>query len=180
MNFDAVDGIQDAWARELPDMPGDSIGVVSRILRIAKLLTDERRRVLSRLAVDNATLDLIATLRRSGEPYRLAPTEIAQDCLVSGGAITQRVARAEQAGLVRTERTESGRRTVAVVLTQRGHEVIEHSISELINRERELIASLDAGEREQLSYLLRKALASVGDNVATQSAATVDRQPPAR
>jgi DNA-binding MarR family transcriptional regulator len=158
---DAVDEIAQQWARERPDMPVDSIGVVARILRIAKLITDERRRTLAALDIDSATFDLLATLRRSGTPYRMNPTELAGACLVSGGAITQRVARAEDAGFVRTRRTESGRRTLEVELTARGHLAIERDIGAMIGRERELISHMPTEDRERLADLLRQLLAGM-------------------
>jgi DNA-binding MarR family transcriptional regulator len=161
MERDAVDDIVDQWAREQPDMQVGSIDVVARILRIAKLITDERRRTLASLGTDVATLDLLATLRRSGPPYRMSPSEIGRNCLVSGGAVTQRVARAEAAGLVEVARTDSGRRTVTVELTPKGHQCTERNISALIGRERDLIADLGDQERERLVELLRELLASV-------------------
>ncbi|MEV0088419.1 MarR family transcriptional regulator [Saccharopolyspora sp. NPDC050642] len=161
MSSDAVDEIVDQWARERPGMPVDSIGVVARILRIAKLLTDERRRVLAELGIDNAILDLLATLRRAGSPYRLSPAEIAENCLVSGGAITQRVTRAEESGLVRSQRSASGKRTVTVELTPRGHEVIERNIEVLIGRERQLLAGMPADDQRRLEGLLRDLLAQM-------------------
>lgn len=161
MEPDAVDEITSQWQRERPGMPVDSIGVVGRILRIAKLLTDERRRTLHALDIDNATFDLLATLRRSGSPYRLSPTELADGCLVSGGAITQRVTRAEDAGLVRTTRTDSGKRTLTVELTPSGHHAIEHGVETLIGGEHELISHLSPAEREHLADLLRRLLAGL-------------------
>jgi DNA-binding MarR family transcriptional regulator len=158
---DAVDEIALQWSRERPDMPVDSIGLVARILRIAKIVTDERRRTLSALGIDSATFDLVATLRRSGSPYRMSPTGLAEACLVSGGAITQRVARAEDAGLVRATRTDPGRRTLTVELTSHGHQVVERDIEALIGRERELVAHMPAVEREQLADLLRSLLAGL-------------------
>lgn len=161
MSTDAVDEIVEQWARERPGMPVDSIGVIARILRIAKLVNDERRRVLAELGIDSATLDLLATLRRGGPPYRMSPAEIAASCLVSGGAVTQRVTRAEEAGLVSSERTASGKRTMTVALTPRGHEVIEHNIEALIGRERELVSGLPEDERARLEELLRSLLATM-------------------
>jgi DNA-binding MarR family transcriptional regulator len=158
---DAVDEIALQWSRERPDMPVDSIGLVARILRIAKIVTDERRRTLSALGIDSATFDLVATLRRSGSPYRMSPTGLAEACLVSGGAITQRVARAEDAGLVRATRTDPGRRTLTVELTPHGHQVVERDIEALIGRERELGAHMPAVDREQLAGLLRSLLAGL-------------------
>jgi DNA-binding MarR family transcriptional regulator len=161
---DLIDQVREQWARERPGMPVDSIGVVGRILRIAKLISDERRRVLAGLGIDVATFDLLATLRRSGTPYRLTPAQLAGSALVSPGAVTQRVSRAEAEGLVRTHRTGTGRRTVAVELTPRGHEVIEHDIETLLGRERELIAHLTPDDRERLAMLLRHLLAGLSPN----------------
>jgi DNA-binding MarR family transcriptional regulator len=161
MEPDAVDEIAQQWARERPAMPIDSIGVVARILRIAKLLMDERRRTLAELNVDHATFDLLATLLRTGHPYRLTPTELADASLISGGAITQRVARAESAGLVRTDRTDSGRRTVTVSLTPRGRQAIERDVEALIGREHDLVGHLPDADRDQLADLLRRLLAGL-------------------
>lgn len=161
MDRDLIDTVAEQWSRERPAMPVESIGVIGRILRIAKLVTDERRRVLHGLGLDSATFDLLATLRRAGAPYRLGPADLSRQSLLSGGAVTQRVARAEAAGLVRVERTESGRRTVAVELTAAGHEAIERNIEVLIGRERELIAALGVEERRDLADLLRRLLAGI-------------------
>ncbi|MEJ3655558.1 MarR family winged helix-turn-helix transcriptional regulator [Actinomycetes bacterium KLBMP 9759] len=161
MDTDPVDRIVAQWGRERPEMPLDSIGVVARLLRIAKLIGDERRRILAALGIDGATLDLIATLRRNGPPYRMTPSELAADILVSGPAITQRVARASALGLVGCERTPSGRRTNYVTLTPEGHRTIEHNIEQLIRHERTLLAGLTDPEHQQLEDLLRKLLADL-------------------
>ncbi|WP_232667465.1 MarR family winged helix-turn-helix transcriptional regulator [Pseudonocardia sp. TRM90224] len=139
-------------------MPLDSIGVVARVLRIAKLVWDVRRRTLAALDMDSATVDLIATLRRNGPPYCMTPSALVDDILVSGPAITQRVARAEALGLVSVERTPSGRRTVHVTLTSEGHRTIERNIEELIEQERALLVGLTDAERAELETLLRKLL----------------------
>ncbi|MFB9430467.1 MarR family winged helix-turn-helix transcriptional regulator [Streptoalloteichus tenebrarius] len=153
--FDAVDAIEHAWRRERPATPVRSIGVISRIWHAAKLLGDERRRTLAALGVDQATLDLLSTLRRAGPPYRMTPAQLAGACLVSAGAITQRVARAEAAGLVSAERTASGRRTRHVTLTDEGHRVIEGTVDRLLGHEQDLIDHLTDEQQELLADLLR-------------------------
>src|SRR5579862_6302333 len=132
---DPVDEIQRGWERERPGTPAGSIGVITRIWRIGKLLSDDRRRTLARLGVDAATLDLLATLRRAGEPYRLTAGEIAGRTLVSAGAISQRVARAEQLGLVSRDRSAADRRLSCVTLTTHGHAVIERVVDDLLRHE---------------------------------------------
>jgi DNA-binding MarR family transcriptional regulator len=152
---DAVDDIVEQWSRERPDVDVGAIGVVARILRIAKVFADHRRRTLAALGVDSATFDLLATLRRSGSPFRMTPADLAQACLVTGGAISQRVARAEAAGLVTTRRTAGGH-TSAVELTDLGRERIDRDIVEFLGREGDLVGHLAPDERTELIRLLRR------------------------
>jgi DNA-binding MarR family transcriptional regulator len=157
---DAVDDLADQWARERPDVPVAGIGVVARVLRLAKVFADDRRRTLSALGIDSATFDLIATLRRSGEPFRMTPAQLTRECLVSGGAISQRVARAEADGLVVTTRTAGGH-TSTVELTPAGRERIDRDIPEFLAREEALIAHLEPDDRGELTRLLRALLAGL-------------------
>ncbi len=136
-------------------MPVDSIGVITRIWRIAKILDDDRRRTLGRLGIDAATLDLLSTLRRAGAPYRLAPGALARLSLLSAGAVSQRVARAEQAGLVRRAKPGGDGRSVLVELTDTGHELLDRVVDDLLNHEETLLDGLTPDERADLTGLLR-------------------------
>jgi DNA-binding MarR family transcriptional regulator len=158
---DSVDLIQRAWERERPGTPAGSIGVITRIWRVGKLLADERRSTLTRLGIDAATLDLLSTLRRAGRPYRLTAGAIAELSLVSAGAISQRVARAEREGLVRRERSQTDGRLSYVTLTAAGHALIERSVDELLRHEESLLSGLTAAQRDDLTALLRILLDSL-------------------
>lgn len=152
---DPVDAIALAWRSERPRTPVGSIGIVTRILRIAKLLSDDRGRLLRGAGADDATLDLLATLRRSGAPYRMSTRDLAAATLVTAGAITQRVDRAQRQGLVVRSPRPDGSRRVDVELTTAGHELVEHLVDTVLGREDELLTCLDPGERETLTLLLR-------------------------
>lgn len=158
---DGVDRIEQAWLRERPGTPVGSIGVLTRIRRIAKLLEDDRRRTLARLGVDTSTLDLLSTLRRAGPPYRLTPTEIARATLVTPGAVSQRIAQARDRGLVRRHRPGPDGRTVAIELTQAGHALVERTVDELLSHEETRLAALTPDQRVQLTALLRVLLADL-------------------
>ncbi|MFD9208866.1 MarR family winged helix-turn-helix transcriptional regulator [Streptomyces sioyaensis] len=150
-----VDEIAAAWERERPGVPVSSIGIVTPIWQLAKLLGDDRRRVLAGAGVDPATLDLLSVLRRSGAPYTLTTRELSRRSLVTAGAISQRVARAEREGLV-TRRPGEGRpRTVLVALTPAGHELIESTVDQVLVREAELVGGLSPEQQKQLAGLLR-------------------------
>ncbi|GAA1970745.1 MarR family winged helix-turn-helix transcriptional regulator [Amycolatopsis minnesotensis] len=158
---DEVDDIQRAWLRERPGTPVDSIGVIPRIWRIGKLLDEDRRRTMLTLDMDSATRDLLSTLRRSGPPYRLPAGEIAARMLVSAGAVSQRVARAERAGYVQRVRSADDGRGVFVELTERGHDLIERTVDQLLRHEEDLLAGLSDRQRDDLSELLRVLLADL-------------------
>ncbi len=142
-------------------MPVASIGIITRIWRVGKLLSDERRRTLAGLGIDGATLDLLSTLRRAGPPYRLAAGDIAKLTLVTAGAVSQRVARAQREGLVRRDRPGPDGRTVLVSLTGAGHALIERSVEGLLRHEEDLLGALSVDERGDLARLLRILLADL-------------------
>ncbi|MGH3380190.1 MAG: MarR family winged helix-turn-helix transcriptional regulator [Actinoallomurus sp.] len=170
---DGVDRIQRAWLRERPGTPVDSIGVITRIWRIGKLLDDDRRRTMAGLGIDAPTRDLLSTLRRAGPPYRLTPSEIARSALVSIGAISQRLARAEAQGLVRRRRDRPDGRSVTVELTPEGHAVIERTVDDLLRHEETLLTGLSTAQRDRLADLLRVLLADL-----TARTGADDRPPP--
>ncbi|MGW4794438.1 MarR family winged helix-turn-helix transcriptional regulator [Nonomuraea sp. NPDC004297] len=160
---DRADDIQDAWRRELPGVPVESIGIITRIWWAAKTFGDERRRLLASLGVDVATLDLLSTLRRSGPPYRMSPGELAEACMVTRGAITQRVARAAKDGLVERATAGSGYHARAVTLTDAGGALLDRVVSGLLTAEDRLVDHLAPERRDQLAGLLRELVAGLGD-----------------
>ncbi|GAA2077754.1 MarR family transcriptional regulator [Streptomyces albiaxialis] len=156
-----VQEIADAWERERPGTPVSSIGIVTPLWRLAKLLGDDRRRVLARAGVDAATLDLLSVLRRAGEPYALTTRELAARSLVTAGAISQRVARAEKDGLVTRRPGESRPRAVTVTLTEKGHALVESTVDQVLTREADLMTGLTEAQQTQLAELLRVLLTDV-------------------
>lgn len=148
--------IAGAWQRELPGVRTGSIEVITPLWRVAKVLADERRRTLHRLGVDSSTLDLLSVIRRSGPPYELTTREITRRTLVTAGAISQRITRAEQAGLVERSPSAASRRAVAVRLTEAGHRLIEPVVRRLLEHEAGLIGMLTPAELEALAGILGK------------------------
>lgn len=165
-----------AWERELPGTPVASIEIVTPIFRLAKLLADDRRRVLHACGVDGATLDLLSVIRRAGPPYRLSTREIAARALVTAGAISQRIAKAEQAGLVARSPAEDGSRTVLVALTAAGHELIERTVDKVLSREAQLVRGLDPSRRAELAGQLGRLLADVAAKLAPARPADPDHE----
>jgi DNA-binding MarR family transcriptional regulator len=163
---DRADEIALAWAREQPGVPVGSIGIVTRIWQAAKLLSDERRRTLGAIGLDAATLDLLSTLRRAGSPYRLSTRELAARCLVTAGAVTQRVDKAQGSGLVRRLPPVRGSRTVLVELTDAGHREVERAVGMLLSYEQGLVDALAPADQAELAWLLAELLRSLPTRAA--------------
>lgn len=172
---DRVDAVALAWLRERPGTPVEGVGIVTRVWQCAKLLGEDRRRVLAAAGADAATLDLLSVLRRSGAPYRLTTRELTERTQVTAGAISQRVARAEREGLVE-RRSEPGARTVTVALTAAGHALVERLVDRVLGREAELVSRLSQDQQETLTELLRLLLgdlqAQLGEQRPTQVGST--------
>lgn len=143
-----------AWTRERPGAPVGSIRVITPLWRIAKRLADHRRSLLARAGADAATLDLLSALRRSGTPYTMTTRDLATATLVTAGAISQRVARAEREGLVVRARSATRARSVEVSLTESGHALVESLVDDILGSEDALLAGLTPAQREQLAELL--------------------------
>jgi DNA-binding MarR family transcriptional regulator len=171
--------IADAWRRERPGVPVSSIEIVTPVWRLAKLLADDRRRVLQACQVDPATLDLVGVLRRAGPPYQLTTREIARRALVTAGAVSQRVARAQREGLVDRAPAADGSRSVTVTLTAAGHALAERVVDRVLRREAQLTDSLPPSDRSVLIGLLDRLLRDVTARVAAGGGdSRVTGQPP--
>lgn len=162
---DPVDATAVAWLRERPGTPVEGIGIVTRVWRLAKLLGEDRRRTLTEAGADPATLDLLSVLRRSGPPYQLTTRQLTERSRVTAGAVSQRLARAEHAGLVQRARASTSSRAVTVTLTRSGHALVEQLVDRVLGREAELVSSLTQEQQDALTQLLRTFLTDLEDKL---------------
>lgn len=160
---DHVDRVLEQWRAERPDLDAAPMGVVGRISRAARSLEREIRRVFDPHGLQLGEFDILATLRRSGAPYRLTAGGLVATSMVTSGAITNRVDRLEAKGLVTRETDPANRRSVLITLTDRGRSLVDEVVADHLDNERRLLAPLTEEEQDQLAGLLRKLLAGLGD-----------------
>ena len=134
---DGVDLILEQWRRERPDLDASPIGIIGRISRLARELEQRLEPVYREHGLEPGWYDVLATLRRSGPPYRLRPSEFTGALMLTSSGTTKRLDRLEQPALVGQVRVD------------------DVSDAHLAN-ERRLLATLTAAERRQLADLLRK------------------------
>lgn len=162
MAGDGVDRILEQWARERPELDTEAMGIFGRIYRIARASGDAMEETYGRFGITRADFDVLATLRRSGEPFALTPSALTGALMLTSGGITGRVDRLERAGLVARSPSPTDRRALLVTLTPAGQEVVDKAVVAGLETQRSLLAALPPARRRELDGLLRDLLAASG------------------
>lgn len=153
---DAVDQILRQWAVERPDLDVSPMGVFGRLSRAARVLDRSLAQTFGRYGLNGGEFDVLAALRRSGEPYSLTPTELYRSMMLSSAAMTNRIDRLEKRGLVDRGPDPDDRRGVKISLTTKGFELVEEAVTAHVEGEQRLLDALSHEERQHLAELLSR------------------------
>jgi DNA-binding MarR family transcriptional regulator len=160
---DSIDGIRAQWKLARPDLDTRPMDTVGRILRIEFLAGARMRRVFQRYGIDRGGFDVLATLRRSGTPYRMTPTGLSRDLVLTSGAMTNRLDVLERGGLVERHADPNDRRGTLIELTDKGKAVVDRALEAHLEGEAEMVAHLSKEEQKSLAELLKKLLTGMED-----------------
>lgn len=153
---DAVDAIVAQWHVVRPELDTVPMGVLGRIFRIADVVGSRMERTYSAFGISRGEFDVLATLRRSGDPYVLSPRELSSTLMITTGGITGRLDRLEAAGLLARSPDPSDRRGVRVALTDDGRNIVDEAVVSGLEVQREVLeASLSPAQVARLDELLR-------------------------
>lgn len=156
---DPVDAIVEQWAAERPDLDTTAMEVFGRVSRLARAMGDRMEKAYAGLGISRGEFDVLATLRRSGEPYTLSPRQLSATLMLTTGGMTGRLDKLEGAGLLRRSPDPHDRRGLRVTLTEQGLALVEEAVGAGLAVQTEaLTAALDAGQAGQLADLLRELL----------------------
>jgi len=158
---DHIDKIIQLWKRERPDYDLAPVEIIGRAGRIMEHVDRALNAKFEEFGVTRASFDVLATLRRTGEPYRLTQRELMRSLLRTSGSMSLRIDSLESQGLVERRTDDDDRRSVFVTLTKKGAELLQAVIPEHLANEKSLIAALNQSERAQLVTLLRKWLSGL-------------------
>lgn len=157
--MDHVDRILAQWNSERPDLDIAPMGLLGRIARLRTHLAREIEKALALHGLNSASFDVLATLRRSGPPYRLSPGDLIATTMVSSGTMTNRLDQLEKAGFIERSHNPDDRRSVIIALTPEGFALVDAAVTSHVENEHRLLEGLNAEERQALDGLLRKFLA---------------------
>ncbi|MFD7033046.1 MarR family winged helix-turn-helix transcriptional regulator [Streptomyces sp. NPDC059917] len=155
---DAVDAIAAQWNAVRPDLDVTPMAVFGRIYRISKAMGDAMDRTYGRYGISRGEFDVVATLRRSGEPYTLSPRQLSATLMLTTGGMTGRLDKLEKAGLLRRSPDPHDRRGLQVTVTERGLALIDEAVAAGLEVQRAGLEGLDEEEVTVLTALLRKLL----------------------
>ncbi len=160
---DEVDGLAEAWARERPDLDLAPVAVFSRLSRLSRHLDLARRSAFEANDIESWEFDVLAALRRAGQPYQLSPGKLLRETLVTSGTMTNRVDRLVARGLVERQPDPDDRRGVIVRLTAAGKKAVDSAFTTLLEAEASFLAPLGEKQQNELAALLRKLLVPFSD-----------------
>ncbi|THV37091.1 MarR family winged helix-turn-helix transcriptional regulator [Glycomyces buryatensis] len=160
---DSVDVVLSSWARERPDLELWPLSVVARIMRFSRHLERELKEFLDRHNLEPGEFDLLTTLRRTGQEEGLTAGAFRRSTLVTAGAITNRIDKLTEKGLVTRTHDTVDRRVVRITLTDRGRTLIDTLLPEHLANYAKLLRPLHREEAEVLADTLRSILRQYGD-----------------
>ena len=158
--MDEIDRLVTEWNRERPDLDVSPSETLTRITRLALLMSASFAPIFARYGLSWGEYLVLAALRRAGRPYRMSPTRLFSSLILSSGAMTNRLDRLEKMGMIRRLDDPNDRRGRLVELTPKGRRLVDKAIVEHLTDEERLLAVLRPAERQRLAKLLRKLLLS--------------------
>ena len=153
---DGVDVILEQWRRERPELDHSRVGIVGRVSRLARELEQRLEPVYRAHGLEPGWHDVLATLRRSGPPFALRPTDLTNESMLTSSGTTKRLDKLEQAGLIARSPDPADRRGTLITLTDAGRELIDRLTPAHLENERTIISALSEAEQRALAELLRK------------------------
>lgn len=138
------------WQQQMPELAAENMLLIGRLKRAAALIGRELEKVYAEYGLAEGSFDVLATLRRSGAPYTLTPTELFSSLMVTSGTMTTRLKNMENQGLIERLPNPDDARSLLVRLTDKGKDLIEQAVFPHIENEKRLMEKLDAQNREGL------------------------------
>src|SRR3954447_10591122 len=153
---DHIDGFLEAIHLVLPNLDLEVEGIVDRIGGLSRRLHRTLDETLAEFGLDSGEYKALCALARYGEPFCSTPGRLGKHMELSSGAMTNRIDRLEQAGLVRRRPDPNDRRGVLVEMTEKGRETYERAVGVQAKKEELVTSALDNAEKKQLNDLLRR------------------------
>ena len=142
--------------------------VFRRVMEISAFFGDVIEETANEHGLQAGDFLVLMTLMRAGGPRGLRPTELYNELLVTSGAITKRIDRLQELGLVERVADSSDRRSSPVRLTAKGRK-IGTAVRRSRNRMHDVGDAFGLENLERLDRLLKSYLKAVDETVSRAS-----------
>jgi DNA-binding MarR family transcriptional regulator len=163
---DHVDALIAQWRVERPDLDLDAMATIARLGRLHAHTSRAIEEVFRRHGLSIGEFDVLAALRRAGEPYEQRPTQLAGTLMLSPAGMTNRLDRLEARGWLERRSDPDDRRSWIVALTADGRSVVDAAVTEHVANEHRILAGLSATQRRGLDAAVRTLLVQFEDGRA--------------
>jgi DNA-binding MarR family transcriptional regulator len=150
-----------AAAENWPEIDVRAHSVVVRLARALSFIYSDLDAVAADYEISVASLEALTMLRLAPPPHRLSQRTLGELLMRTSGTLSVRLARLEQAGMVKREPDPFDARGVIVQLAGRGRRLVDKAVAARVGAEATLLSALTVGEQDELSALLRKLLVSL-------------------
>lgn len=144
------------WQQQRPDLDVAPMRVIGQLGRTAHFAALQTQRLFSESGLSSSEFDILATLRRSGTPFALNPSQIVSALMINNSTLTSRLDRLEKHGHISRVPIVGDRRSVHVQLTESGFQLIDGLVGRHVANERAMLSALNDEEQQQLVMLLAK------------------------
>jgi DNA-binding MarR family transcriptional regulator len=138
-----------------------TIEVYKRLSILSRLFHDATNAVLAPLALTYAEFEVLAALRRAGEPYRHRPNELSRDLVITSGGMSNVLHRLESAGLVRRVAVPDDRRGKQVELTDEGLRMAREAVQRASEAHGAVLAPVPSEMASSAAGTLRELLLAI-------------------
>lgn len=147
-----------AWRDRDPQLDSSTLAITGRLVLCAEYYERVVISVLDPFGLSIADFDVLNTLRRVGDQHGSKPSDLARSSLITTGAMTSRLDRLEDAGLIRRTPDPTDRRGVLVRLTPRGRKVAKQALADLIDANQTFLNPLTQEQRDSTASALKQLL----------------------
>ncbi len=159
---DWIDDFSQVWAREYPDATDTSgLRLIMLLARLSVLIEAFEQETLEPFDLTRSDYAVLATLRRSGPPYGLAPNQLYSALECSSGGMTKMLKRLENLRFVKRIDEPGDKRSKLVRLTALGKRTEEQIFQALLASTHELLESASRAELGTIDDALRALLSII-------------------
>lgn len=157
---DVFDELIRQWEVDFPGESSSPIAIAMRIRHLYQLDQTSLQLIFAQFDIGLGEIDVLTHVAQHSNSHRLRPSDLADACMVTTGAITGRLTRLEQRGYITRVPSPSDKRTIYVEITDAGRDLLQRTRKEVAKSSQLLraVRSLPEADQKSLSQGLSKLL----------------------